>query len=249
MARRSHATGPLPPPLPPETRTVGQLVAETLKLYSQRFWPSLALGLGLTIADLAIPGVPRAGRLLLEAVLLTGSYMGASVLALGARPDRRSLLVAFAGGVLVFLPFPFLALLYVLPGFAWLALVGLVVPVALAERRGLRGSFARAFALARTDYAHAFFSLATLAITFFLSRFVLFFLLRGQGGAAGRVAALLSDLVLSPLVFLGAALLYVDQAARAVGSGRADVHPALEADRPGRADPEVEPRPLAGGQP
>ena len=30
---------PLPPPLPPETRTVGQLVAETLKLYGRHFWP------------------------------------------------------------------------------------------------------------------------------------------------------------------------------------------------------------------
>src|SRR4029079_18037358 len=28
----------LPPPLPPETRTVGQLVAETLKLYGDNLW-------------------------------------------------------------------------------------------------------------------------------------------------------------------------------------------------------------------
>ena len=31
----------LPPPLPPETRTVGQLVAESIRLYGARFWPSL----------------------------------------------------------------------------------------------------------------------------------------------------------------------------------------------------------------
>ena len=32
----------LPPPLPPETRTVGQLVAESVRLYGDNFWPSLA---------------------------------------------------------------------------------------------------------------------------------------------------------------------------------------------------------------
>ena len=35
MARPRYpkSTGPLPPPLPPATRTVGQLVAEIVKLY------------------------------------------------------------------------------------------------------------------------------------------------------------------------------------------------------------------------
>jgi hypothetical protein len=41
----------LPPPLPPETRTVGQLIAETLKLYGAKFWPSLALGVSLTVIN------------------------------------------------------------------------------------------------------------------------------------------------------------------------------------------------------
>jgi ABC-type Na+ efflux pump permease subunit len=61
---------------------------------------------------------------------------------------------------------------------------------------------------------HALGSLATLAIVFFLTRFVLFFLLRGAGNAADRVAIFLADLVIAPVVFLGAALLYFDQAAR-----------------------------------
>ena len=43
--RYPNQTGPLPPPLPPETRTVGQLVAETIRLYGSRFLPVLALGL------------------------------------------------------------------------------------------------------------------------------------------------------------------------------------------------------------
>jgi hypothetical protein len=39
-------------------------------------------------------------------------------------------------------------------------------------------------------------------------------LLHTQGDQARNVAVVLSDLVLSPLLFLGATLLYVDQAAR-----------------------------------
>ena len=35
---------PTPPGLPPETRPIGQLVAEGIRLYGSRFWPSLALG-------------------------------------------------------------------------------------------------------------------------------------------------------------------------------------------------------------
>ena len=36
---------PLPPPLPPAERTVGQLVAETIKLYGRRFMSALPIGL------------------------------------------------------------------------------------------------------------------------------------------------------------------------------------------------------------
>ena len=78
----------------------------------------------------------------------------------------------------------------------------------LAEplRRGLQ--------LARADFVHVFGSLAALAIVYFLSRTVLLFLLRTQGDNAVRTAGFLADLVLSPLLFLGAALVYWDQAAR-----------------------------------
>ena len=41
----------LPPPLPPEKRTIGQLIAETIRAYGDRFWRLLPLGLPLAIAD------------------------------------------------------------------------------------------------------------------------------------------------------------------------------------------------------
>ncbi len=209
---------PLPPPLPPETRTVGQLVAESVRLYGRRFWASLALGLGPAALALIGAELSPAEQLAFlstgGALILTASYAGASLLAAEARAQPRRLLVALAVGVLAFFPTPFLVRLYVLPAVAWLALVGLAVPVAVIEGTGLRSSFSRAFALARADYVHALGSLATLVITVFLSQSVLFFLLRGAGDAAERVAVFLADLVISPVLFLGAALLYFDQAAR-----------------------------------
>jgi hypothetical protein len=42
---------PRPEALPPETRPVGQLVAETLRLYGHLFWRALPLGLSVAVAD------------------------------------------------------------------------------------------------------------------------------------------------------------------------------------------------------
>jgi hypothetical protein len=208
----------LPPPLPPETRTVGQLVAEAIRLYGQRFWPSLALGIGPALVGIGVTVVPGLSQLVFVltagSLLLTASYIGAIVLTTGSKLTRRSLLTAFAAGVLAFLPVPFLASVFVLPAVAWLALFGLAVPVAVIEGRGLRGSFGRSLTLARADPIHAVGGLATLAIVGLLTSFVLFFVLRGQGEATLAAAAFLSVLVISPLLFLGAALLYFDQEAR-----------------------------------
>jgi hypothetical protein len=103
---------------------------------------------------------------------------------------------------------------FVLPAVAWLALVGLVVPVLVLERPGVAAAFRRAIQLARADYLHALGSLATLVILFGLVKLSLAVLLHDLGDSSERVALGLADLVLSPLLFLGGALLYVDQAAR-----------------------------------
>jgi hypothetical protein len=208
----------LPPPLPPETRTVGQLVAETIRLYQRRFWPTLAVGVPVAVVDAVAANLPRAATLvfvpLAGAVLLTGSYVLATSVASGARADRATAPRALAAGVVAFIPFSFLVTLFILPGLAWLAFVGLSVPVAVIERLGVRASLRRATELARADFVHVLGGLATLGITVFLTRGVLFFLLRGVGSATELAAGVLADVVLSPLLFLGAALLYFDQEAR-----------------------------------
>ena len=88
------------------------------------------------------------------------------------------------------------------------------MPVALIERGGFRQSIRRSIALARADFVHVLGSLAALVIVGFISAVGLAFLL-GQFGEQSRVIAALIPLVLvTPLIFLGAALLYFDQSAR-----------------------------------
>ena len=220
----------LPPPLPPAERTVGQLVAESARLYGRRFWAILPVGLAPAVLDQVLNGQSRAtwlvAMLTVGSLLMTAAYVRACVVVLHARVDRRRLALAFAVGEAAFLPFPVLLLGFVLPGIAWLAFVGLAVPVVLVEGTGFRESFRRARRLARADFVHALGSLSTLVIVYFLSRTVLVLLLRGQGDQTERIALFLGDLVLSPLLFVGSALLYIDQSARLVESAS---RPAEEA--------------------
>jgi hypothetical protein len=207
----------LPPPLPPETRTVGQLVAETIRLYGQRFWRVLPLGVGIaTLDEVAFGHNLNVATLLLWAFapLLTISFVAASAIAADVRPTIRSTFSALAVGLVVFALFPIGFRAFVLPGLALFALCGLSVPAAVIEGLGPRAALCRGVQLGKADFVHALGSLCTLAIVYFLSRTVLMLLLRGQGDATERIAGFLADLVLSPMIFLGSALLYYDQAAR-----------------------------------
>ena len=96
----------------------------------------------------------------------------------------------------------------------WLALIGLVVPVALVEGAAFRESFGRALALGRADYVHAAGSLAAVVLLFGIAQTVLALLLESQADNTVRTAIFLADTVLAPLLFIGGALLYVDQDAR-----------------------------------
>ena len=208
---------PLPPPLPPETRTVGQLVAETLRLYGSRFWPSLVLGLPLAASDLVAFDRSISQRivvLLAFAPLFTAAYAWAAVLVSGRRPSARRWVWIVVMGTLVFLPAALFFPWFLLLSIAWLGLAWLIVPVMVVEDLSPAASLRRAFTLGRADYVHAVGSLATLTIVFVLTRLALAFVLRAQADNTIRVAVALSDVVIGPVLFLGAALLYADQAAR-----------------------------------
>jgi hypothetical protein len=214
----------LPAPLPPETRTVGQVVAEAIRLYGRRVRLALPLGVPLAAADTLAVGsttVDKIVILVVAAPVFTLAYAWASAIVADVRPGRATWLRALLLGTLVFLPaaffFPWFAILSV----AWLALVGLVVPVVMIEDSTARTALRRAVELCRADNVHALGSLATLVIVFVLSRVALAFLLREQADNAIRAAVFVADVIVSPLLFLGAALLYFDQAARVDSASRA----------------------------
>lgn len=216
MSRRGR-DAPLPDPLPPEDRTVGQLVAETLKLYQANVATALLLGLSLTVINQVSAGRDTLTQVLVlsaGAPLMAASYALAAAVVGEAVPPAGVLVRAVVLGTLIFVPAAALTLLYILPAVAWLALVGLAVPALVLERVGMGEALRRGVQLARADYLHALGSLATLAILFGLVKLMLALLLRDLGDAGERAALGLSDLVLSPLLFLGGALLYVDQKAR-----------------------------------
>ncbi len=240
-------TRELPPPLPPGERTVGQVIAESILTYGNRFWAILPLGLPVAVADqLSVRQPPGVQMLVYWAVapLFVTGYVWACSIVLEARPNR----IAVGLAVLVYLPFPALRALFILPGVAWFALIGLAVPAAMIEQLPFRAALVRGRQLGLADYAHALGSLAALVVVVGVADNTLSALLHTQGDNGQRVAVFASDLVLSPLLFLGSALLYLDQAAR-IGSAASDrrrrrdahFHPAVDPEPAGHHDPEVKP--------
>ena len=239
-------TRSLPEPLPPGERTVGQLVAETIRAYGEHFWRVLPLGLALAAVDqLSVHRGAGAQLLFYWAAtpLIVGAYLLACWIVLGQRPTR----VAAGVAVLIYLPFPALRTGLILPGVAWFAFIGLAVPAAMVEKLPFRAALIRGRQLGVADYVHSLGSLAALVIVVGIGAETLTALLHTQSDNTQRVALFLSELVLTPLLYVGGALLYLDQAAR-VGSRPpkrrsrdADLHPSDDAHAAGRPDPQVEP--------
>jgi MFS family permease len=209
---------PRPAALPPAERTIGQLVAESIQFYGQRFWACLALGVAPAAVAVLFANVSRKWGLILaptlSGALVSATFVWASTLVLDSVPSRRRLVAAWLLGWLIFAPVPFLVLAFVIPGLLWLAALGLAVPVLVVEEIPVRAALPRAWQLARADFVHAAGSLFTLAVVVILSQSVLVFILRGFGDADRSTGLFLASVVLSPLLFVGAALLYVDQSAR-----------------------------------
>jgi hypothetical protein len=188
-------------------------------------------------------------------IVLGATFVGAVILATGR---KRSVGPALLAGILVLWPlaisrvFVFQGIYFIALG--WFALTGLAVPSIVVEGRSLPDGLRRGLQLARADFAHAFGGVAALAIIVIVSIFSLSLLLAGLGEQSITISAVLAVVVMSPLFFLGSALLYFDQEARLEsGSPRrrrrdARLHHADESDRAGRPDAEIEPGPVARGK-
>ena len=215
---------PLPPALPPSARPVGQVVAEAIRLYQANLWKALVLGLPVAVVDQLIVDRSLGSRivvLLAASPVFSATYAWASAIRDGDTPPLGTWLVAIAVGVVTFLPAAFLFGWFAIAAILWLGIAGHAVPAAMAERLGPLAALRRTVELGRADYIHAAGSFATLALLFGLTRLALGLLLQSQADTTVRVAVFLADVVISPLLFLGAAIVYVDLVAR-VGLSRAD---------------------------
>ena len=214
---------PLPPPLPPASArwgsSSGKRSAPTARASGGRSRSASSSrrrtrssGRRTSRGDLASRACSP-----LTALLLSVSYVYAASLVVGrrARSLRAEGRRVRRRGALVFLPVPLLVALFVLPGLVWLALVR--SRGACRARRGARrararsrrGSRARRGSTARPRRPRDARALVVL-----ISPFSLYFVLREYADNTRMLAAALASLVVSPVVFLGSAILYVDQDAR-----------------------------------
>src|SRR4029079_3345782 len=101
-ARKKREERPLPPPLPPAQRTVGQLVGEATRAYGARFWRGLALGVPVVVANALVwqrsSDNLRLAVLPLTAVLVSISYVMAIGLVNGVPIRSRRAVVPSLGG-------------------------------------------------------------------------------------------------------------------------------------------------------
>jgi hypothetical protein len=203
-----------PAALPPAQRTVGQLVAESIRFYGDHFGPVLLLGLPFLVIDVISLNSSVTTQTIVAWILgpaICAAFVRACMLLERAFWSWR----AYAVALIVYLPFPVLTRIYVLPGLAWFGLIGLAVPAAMYEGLGIRAALRRGLELGRVDLVHAIGGLATVGIVYGVSRGALLVLLHTQGDQAQKVAVILADIVLSPILYIGGALLYLDQKARA----------------------------------
>lgn len=215
--------------------TLGEVLAETTRLYGERVWPAVGLG-AITAAGIALAALVRndAAGIAILALAFTVVYATAARLATGDRfrealaqtAVRAPVLLVLAIVVTVPLSIGIFDPIILLFSAFWLGFAGFAVPVAMIERPDgadgwvgrLSHAMTRTLALARSHYLHAVGVVAALLIVYsFLSR-LLAVLLAGFAENTGFAAFLLAQVVLAPFFFLGLSVLYFEQRARAVSS-------------------------------
>jgi len=230
--RPPESAGPLDRPL-----RLGDVLAETTRLYGSRIWA--ALGLGAVTAGTFVAGLilPAAAAIALLALSLAACWAAATRIVAGDSFGEAWAQVAVRIPALLVLtvvatvPFALaLSQQLVLVVFAvlWLAGTGFAIPVSVMERPAepldflhrLGWLLRRSLTLARAEYLHAAGVIAALVILYLFLSAILFGALRGFAEQADVAAAAIAQVVLAPFFFLGLAVLYFEQRARALSSRR-----------------------------
>jgi hypothetical protein len=214
---------------------LGEVIAETIRIYGERLWA--AFGLGVVVAAVFVLSgyIPVALAIVLLAVVFTASWAAATRLATGdAFVDAWVEVARSTPALVVFtlvasVPFALAVSQAILIIFAvaWLTLVGFSIPVAVAERSDEGSTFGRiafglhrSIELARAEYFHAAGVIAALVVAYVVVGFLLAAALAGFADNSRLVAVTLVQVVLAPFFFLGLAVLYFEQRARALQGRR-----------------------------
>jgi hypothetical protein len=213
---------------------LGELLSETIRIYSQRPWAAIGLGLVTGGAYLLGALTPDLLDVLVIALAFTASYGAAARLVSGDRFVEAWAQVGLRAAVLLVLTFvvavpAVIALTYLfllVVGALWLALMGFSVPAAMVERDPeVRNSLdriayalLRSIRLARTEYLHALGVIAALIIIYLVLGIGLGVALAGFADNGRLIAVALAQVVLAPFFFLGLSVLYFEQRARAAVS-------------------------------
>jgi hypothetical protein len=230
-------------PPPDRPLAVGEIFAETVRLYGDRLWPALGLGAVYSGALVLTRLVHPALGIFAAALLFVLAFGAATRLAIGDSfreawaqvVVRLPVLLVLA--VVVGLPFilavGYLLVLGLLFTAFWFGLTAFSVPAAVAERgddgrswlQAVAYALERTILLARTEYLHATGVVAALLLVNLLFERVLSGALVGFADNTQAFAVVLAQLVLAPFVFLGLSVLYFEQRARAAARPARDASP------------------------
>jgi hypothetical protein len=220
---------------PPERPLkLGELLAETIRIYGDRL--RAAVGLGLVYAGtLLAAAIVHVSLYYVVTALMFTMASGVAVRLVAGDTFREAwaqVLVRFPVvlvlAAVVGLPFAlagYLSVLFILIAF-WLGLTAFAVPAAMVEQaRGSASTFQtaayaleRTIVLSRLDYLHATGVVAALLIVNFVFGILLSNLLVGVADNGEIVALAIVQVVLAPFFFLGLSVLYFEQRARAAVS-------------------------------
>jgi hypothetical protein len=223
---------------------LGEVLAETVRLYGERIWAALGIGAVTATSFVAASFAPAAVAIGVVACAFTGCYAAAARVATGDRfaeswaqvGVRLPVLLVLA--VVVSIPFaiaifiragdPLAGLVFLLFAVSWLVTMGFSIPATMLESeveaeswfQRVGRALQRSLSLARAEFFHALGVAAALIVLYGLVGPFLASALVGFAENSVSVAFMLSQVVLAPFFFLGLVVLYFEQKARALSSAR-----------------------------
>ena len=214
----------------------GEVLAHVFREYGRRPLTYVAIGAVEALAGLTTysgTGIPLIVGIAIVAVAFVACFAATVSVSSGwSRPDSLSRLrngfVALLGlTVIVGVPATLgrVDALFTLLAILWLAITAFAVPIVMREQRdghrvalsGMLVALRRSLAMSQTAFFHAIVVVLLLYVVTVLITSLLASSLGNFGDQSELAAFVISRAVLVPIVFIGLAVLYLDQRARMLG--------------------------------